>query len=409
MKVGVGCAHAEDSFEAGQSIGRQGMEKGQIADPDFVVAFCSDEVDADTFLAGLKSVVGEHVPIIGGSAIGVITNEILCYSGPSACAAVVQAEAIDFRIACAGDVHLDPRAAGERLMSRLTPDDREKLLLVFYDSIRQPACPTAPPVFNPSGPLIEGLTQGKGAKCLALGAGLIGSFHFGPTRQFCLDRVQSQAAVGLTLAGPFQPYFRICHGCTPLDGIYHTITRMQGDQIYEIDGQPVVDVIDEACGCSAWKQQRPVSLLTLGVNCGERFDAPRESNYINRLITGVLPDDRGIGIFEPDLHEGAEVQFMLRDPEKMIESAQHNAHDLLECVSNDGRRAVCGIYIDCAGRSAALSHTAIEEAALVQEAFNLRNIPLLGFYSGVEIAPLMGRSRGLDWTGVLVVLAEEGR
>jgi hypothetical protein len=33
----------------------------------------------------------------------------------------------------------------------------------------------------------------------------------------------------------------------------------------------------------------------------------------------------------------------------------------------------------------------------------------LGFYSGVEIAPLMGRSRGLDWTGVLVVIAEDER
>ncbi len=33
-------------------------------------------------------------------------------------------------------------------------------------------------------------------------------------------------------------------------------------------------------------------------------------------------------------------------------------------------------------------------------------IPFLGFYSGVEIASLMGRSRGLDWTGVLIIFAE---
>ena len=32
--------------------------------------------------------------------------------------------------------------------------------------------------------------------------------------------------------------------------------------------------------------------------------------------------------------------------------------------------------------------------------------PLLGFYSGVEIAPFLQKSRGLDWTGVLLVLAE---
>jgi small ligand-binding sensory domain FIST len=257
--------------------------------------------------------------------------------------------------------------------------------------------------------LIEGLSKNKRSDCLALGAGLLGSFEFGPTRQFCLDQVRSQSVVGLTLAGPFQPYFRICHGCTPLDGIYHTITRMQGDQIYEIDHEPVAHVIDGACGSQAWRQQRPVNVITLGVNCGEKFDTPQESNYINRLITGVLPDERGIGIFEPDLHEGAEVQFMLRDPEKMIESAQLNSLALIEEVLNDGRKPVCGIYIDCAGRSASLSHTLVEEAALVQDAFNQHDIPLLGFYSGVEIAPLMGKSRGLDWTGVLVVIAEDQR
>ena len=32
-------------------------------------------------------------------------------------------------------------------------------------------------------------------------------------------------------------------------------------------------------------------------------------------------------------------------------------------------------------------------------------VPLLGFYSGVEIAPLMGRAQPLDWTGVLTLFA----
>ena len=30
-------------------------------------------------------------------------------------------------------------------------------------------------------------------------------------------------------------------------------------------------------------------------------------------------------------------------------------------------------------------------------------VPLIGFYSGVEIAPVNGRSRSLDWTAVLTV------
>ena len=407
MRVGIGCENTEDSFRAGRNVAREALAKGDITAPDYVLAFCSDTVDADRLLAGMASVVGRDTPIIGGSAIGVITNETICYTGCPACAAVVQTEQIDFKLALAEDLHRDPRAAGAQLLDRLTPEARDKLLLVFYDSIQRPPSSTTPPVFNPSGPLIDGLSQNRPPDCLALGAGLVGSFQFGPTRQFWRDQVRSQSVVGLMLAGPFQPYFRICHGCTPLDGVYRTITSMQGDQIYEIDDEPVVDVIDEVYGGRSWRQQHPVNLITLGVNCGAKFDVPRESNYINRLITGVLPNDCGIGLFEPDLQQGAEVQFMLRDPEKMIESARHNSMDLIEQVLSDGRKPVCGIYIDCAGRSMAASQTAIEEATLVQGACNQHGIPLLGFYSGVEIAPLMGRSRGLDWTGVLIIIAED--
>jgi hypothetical protein len=48
-----------------------------------------------------------------------------------------------------------------------------------------------------------------------------------------------------------------------------------------------------------------------------------------------------------------------------------------------------------------------EEAQEVQTVLNQYKTPLLGFYSGVEIAPLLQKSRGLDWTGVLLVFAED--
>ena len=35
------------------------------------------------------------------------------------------------------------------------------------------------------------------------------------------------------------------------------------------------------------------------------------------------------------------------------------------------------------------------------------SFPLLGFYSGVEIAPFGSYSRPLDWTGVLTLLTQE--
>jgi small ligand-binding sensory domain FIST len=120
-----------------------------------------------------------------------------------------------------------------------------------------------------------------------------------------------------------------------------------------------------------------------------------------------LPNGEGVGIFEPDFETGTEIQFMLRDAEKMIESAKKNSKELIDQIKADGNKAYFGLYIDCAGRTSAYSNTITEEASEIQTVFNRHNLPLFGFYSGVEVAPLLQKSRGLDWTGVLVVLAGE--
>ena len=90
----------------------------------------------------------------------------------------------------------------------------------------------------------------------------------------------------------------------------------------------------------------------------------------------------------------------------MIESARRNSSELMAQIKADGRKAILGLYIDCAGRTAGYSNTTVEEASEVQKVLNQHGIPLLGFYSGVEIAPFLQKSKGLDWTGVLLVLTE---
>jgi len=96
----------------------------------------------------------------------------------------------------------------------------------------------------------------------------------------------------------------------------------------------------------------------------------------------------------------------LRNNKMMIESARKNSSELMEEIIANGEKPVFGLYIDCAGRTAKMSDALTEEASEVQNVFNQYDTPLFGFYSGVEVAPLLGKSRGLDWTGVLLVLAK---
>jgi len=117
------------------------------------------------------------------------------------------------------------------------------------------------------------------------------------------------------------------------------------------------------------------------------------------VIAADLADDALI-LFEADFQSGSRVQLMAYDPRQMIESARAQTQALLGGLGD--QPPLFGLYLDCAGRSMAFSGLDEDETAPVRAQVG-RRCPLLGFYSGVEIAPFLGRSRPLDWTGVLVL------
>jgi hypothetical protein len=406
LKIGIGYSNDQDSFRLGKKVAENAIKNGKIDAPTMIISFCGGGVDHDAYFKGLQTLAGEEVPIIGGSAIGIITNEHLSYEGFPAGAAIIESDTLQHIEASANNLHKNEKLAGQRLAEKLSNSIDGKLLLMFYDSIKKSPTENAPPAINGSPPLIEGIEEKLRLKVPIIGAGLVGDYNFSATKQFCGSFVESQCVIGSLLAGDFKPYFSIMHGCVPKDGIYHTITRAEGPVLYEVDGKPVIDIIDDQYGSKEWSTQLPVRRLTIGVNYGEKYGEFSENQFVNRLIAGVLPDREGILLFEPDLAEGSEILFMLRNNKLMMESVQKNTSELFRKIIAKGEKPVFGLYIDCAGRTALISETLTEEASEIQTIFNRYNAPLLGFYSGVEVAPMLGRNRGLDWTGVLLVLAE---
>jgi hypothetical protein len=407
--VGISYGNDADAFALGRDTAAAALRAGGLVQADVLVAFCSGHSDAHRFHAGLRSVVGEATPIIGGSSLGVITNEALSYQGHPAAVAAIRSDKVAFRVAAAGGLDIDEVAAGRTLARGLARSKVDKALYVLYDSIRTPAGRPGPPVLNASAPLLAGIEEVLTGDVPILGAGLLGEYGFGPTWQFDGRGVVSQHVVACLISGDCGVDHAIMHGCIPLDGVYRRITRMQGDVIHELDGRPLPEIIDELFGNRDWRGESPVIMnLTLGVNCGDRFGPPRESQYVNRLLTGVTLDGDGVGMFEADLAVGQEVQFMVRDNRMMLQSVRENAPALVDRARAGGRRPFLALYISCGGRTAVQSRTEQEEAAEVQRVTREAGIPLLGIWSGVEIAPLLGRSRGLDWTGVLVILSEGG-
>jgi len=174
--------------------------------------------------------------------------------------------------------------------------------------------------------------------------------------------------------------------------------------VYEIDRKRALDVIDNLLGNRDWQKRLPLLLVTLGVNQGDKYAPYDEKNYINRLVLGIIPEQKAIVLFEADFESGTEFQFMRRNSKLMEESTEKGCREAIAYLEKNNQEPFFALYIDCAGRTAGFSGAEMEEASIVQSIIGAR-IPLLGFYSGVEIAPLLGKSRGLDWTAVLLILS----
>ena len=135
MLVGIGHCNGKDPFLSGQEVARLAMEKADIESPDLVIAFCHGQMDHSEFLDGIRAVVGPSPPVIGGSAIGVITNDYVSYTEYPSCAAIIECKGTRYSIGWEDGIDIDEKGTGRNLAAKLSPTGSEKLLFTFYDSI----------------------------------------------------------------------------------------------------------------------------------------------------------------------------------------------------------------------------------------------------------------------------------
>ncbi len=405
MKFGVASENKSDPYSCGVSVAEKALQNCGAQSADFVFAVCNGKHDHKKFFNGLRSVFGDNVPITGGSALGVITDDYLSYEDFPAGAFIIESETLRYELQSSGGLGDDEEKTGSDLAGK-GDWDVDKPLFLFYDSMKRAATSAGPPVINSSVPLLSGIESVLKCNPVIFGAGFVGDYGFETSKVFTGNDVATQHAVAFQFHDSFRCQSIIMHGCMPLDGVYHTITKASGPVIYEVDGIPIGEIIDDIYGHRLWRNDAPVQLVSLGINHGERYELPEEKNYINRLIMSAVPDTDAIVLFEPDLKTGDEFQFMLRDSEEMVRSVRINTEAFIREIKSAGKKIHLGFYFDCAGRTKVMSKTENEEAAELQAICKRENIPLFGFYTGVEIAPLLSKSRGLDWTGVLILFVE---
>ena len=205
-------------------------------------------------------------------------------------------------------------------------------------------------------------------------------------------------ALALAFSGEVRVDTAIMHGCRPASS-YYTVTKADKQTILEINGQPALRFIGGVTGSALPPEGYPF-FLTFGVNKGDKWGEFDEDAYANRLCLAVDKEREGLVMFEPDMVEGTEFQIMYRSLD--LDYIAPKLEPLFARL--DGRRPVFALYINCAGRAAGYAGSDLEDALEIQRAVADR-VPLLGMYTGVEIAPVRGRPRGLDWTGVFCLFS----
>ena len=376
-------------------------------DPGLLLVFAGGRHDPDRVLAAIRARHGA-VPVHGGSAAGSIARSGLGYTGFEVGVVafprdVAPVALIENGLEAGGfeaGAHLG--SGVRKAIGGMTDDlGGDPVVFLFYDGIAA----ASPLRLHAAAPIVEGFHHGSGGIGTHLvGGGLLGDVALASGWMFDGQGVVKHAAVALVFPPGIAASTVVLHGCVPASDPVE-LTRMKGAEVIEIEGRPALHVIEEALGIAPGTSSgRDLTLLaTLGERRGDPFAPYDEGSYVNRLIVAADPARGSVTLFEPDFTEGTFVQIMSRDNAMMFSSVDQGVRRMNEICQ--GQECILGFYVDCAGRVDAMTRGGAEEAQLVCNNLSAA-IPFLGFYSGVEIAPVAGGpSRALDWTGVLTVLS----
>jgi hypothetical protein len=393
----LGIARHNEAALAARDAARQAKQQLASA-PIWALAFGGGRHEPESLLAGLREELGD-IPIIGGSAVGLITRDGTTLTGFE-CGVLLFAEPFLLEGIATESGLEDAFATGERLGRSLQKISASgSTVLLLYDSIQS----SEPVELHTGSHLVDGLLAGlDGDARQLIGCGTLGDMAMQHSTIFNGHEACQHSAVAVAMPSTLQCHVGITHGCFPASD-FMTITAIEGARVLELDGQPALAVAAEHLGLSDEELAavNPATLpLTLGEKQGDLFAPFSDLNYNNRLVVAADPDAGALILTEADFAVGARVQLMGIEPQRMIDSAQEQTERLLASLGD--REPLFALYIDCAGRSMAYSGTEEDESAPVRRLIGER-CPLLGFFSGVEIAPVANHPRPLDWTGVLAV------
>lgn len=159
------------------------------------------------------------------------------------------------------------------------------------------------------------------------------------------------------------------------------ITRSEGAVLYELDGEPALDLYERYLGDEAQDLPGSALLYPLRIWSGQRPEVD--------LVRTVLAIDREAGsmTFAGDLPQGWSAQLMRGHHERLVQGAERAAQRVAAQFScGNGSRNALALMVSCVGRRLLMEQRTADEVEAVQDVFGT-NTHGIGFYSYGELAP----------------------
>lgn len=392
IAVGVGTSENPDAFLAGKLAARVACDKAKEDFLDLLLVFASVRFEQNKLLAGIKSSC-PGATIIGCSSAGEIST-----AGSAKNSVVImgfKSGPLSFSTGLGCGLSQNARGAGQKcaqetIKARIL---KRHLFIMFSDGLS-----------GNTADAIRGAQEVLGTSFPIVG-GCAGDDHlFQKTYQYYRDRVFSDSVVGILLGGDISVGTGIRHGWCAI-GKAHKVNKASGNIIQEIDGKAAFDIYQDYFGKEAEElKEGPWAKIATIYPLG--MSIPDEDEYLIRYAYKAT--DKGELVCAAEVAQGSEVRLMMADKAGVLNAAREATLKAKEVLK--GARILAVIIFDSIARKRVLGRAALDEIKVIKKTLG-RDIPIIGFYSYGEQAPLkaqryIGKSYFHNETVLVVCLAE---
>lgn len=380
IHAGVGSSKEQDSFQAGYEAATLAVKEAGGNLPNCVVVFASVRFDQPELLRGIRSVTG-NAALVGCTDAGEITNK-----GPaekSVAVMAVSSDQIQFTTGLGENIKAGAREAGRAVAQQIkdkAPDPFRAFVML-------------PDVLTGNGAdTVRGVLDVLGAHFPVVGGAPGDDFLFEKTYQYQDDRVVSGAVAGLGLSGNFSMGIGVRHGWVPI-GMPMKVTKADGAVLHELDNRPAISIYEDYFGKEA-EELRKEALARMAITYPIGLKIPEyEEEYLIR--DPITVDEKGSITCAAEIPEGSEVRLMIGSKEKAVEAAEDAARHLMKEFEITKKIPKFVLMFNCIAREKLFGQKAIDEIQAVMRIIG-ENVPLLGFYTYGEQAPLGGEVRNIE-------------